>query len=81
MKWVSRLFKGTVVLFSTFILTQLWMGTVWSERYWTWLNHAFGGQRLGLASDVELVTVLIFATLVSSGFLYLVIKVSRQFRK
>ncbi|MCE2744782.1 MAG: hypothetical protein LW710_02610 [Burkholderiales bacterium] len=81
MKWAARLLKGTVVLIVTFLLTQWWMGTIWSERYWTWLNHLLGGQRLGLASDVELVTVLIFAASVSSGFLYFVVKVFRQFRK
>lgn len=81
MKWTARLLKVTVVLVSTFFLTQWWMGTVWSERYWTWLNHLFGGQRLGLASDVELLTVLIVAASVFSSFLYLVLKVFRQFRK
>jgi len=39
MKWAARLLKGTVVLIVTFLLTQWWMGTIWSERYWTWLNH------------------------------------------
>lgn len=81
MKWAAHLLKGTVVLVLTFSLTQWWTGTIWSERYWTWLNHFFGGQRLGLASDVELLTVLILAASVSSGFLYLVVKVFRQFRK
>jgi hypothetical protein len=81
MKWAARLFKGTVVLVSTFFLTQWWMGTVWSERYWTWLNNLFGGQRLGLASDVELVTILIFAASVSSGFLYFATRASRFLKK
>jgi hypothetical protein len=70
-----------VVLVSTFFLTQWWMRTIWSERYWTWLNQLLGGQRLGLASDIELVTVLIVAASVSSAFLYLVVKIFRQFRK
>lgn len=81
MKYTSRLVKVTVVLFSTYLLTQWWMGTVWSERYWTWLNNLFGGQRLGLASDVELVTILIFAASVSSGFLYFATRASRFLKK
>ena len=81
MKWAARLLKGTVVLVSTFFLTQWWMKTIWSERYWTWLNQLLGGQRLDLASDIELLTVLIFAACISCGLLYLVVKVFRQFRK
>ncbi len=70
MKFIPLFFKSFVVLFLTFIMTKWWLGTAWSERYWTWLNHLLGGQRLGLAADVELVTILMLALAISIGFFY-----------
>lgn len=67
MKYAIYLFKAFLVLLLTYALTRWWLGTAWSERYWTWLNNQFGGQRLGLASDVELITALILALLISVG--------------
>ena len=55
MKYVKYLAETILVLLSTYLITRWWLGTAWSERYWTWLNGMFGGQNIGLASDVELV--------------------------
>lgn len=65
MKYASRLLKVFLVLLLTYFITRWWLATAWSERYWTWLNSLFGGQKLGLASDVELVTVLMLSVLFS----------------
>lgn len=41
----------------TYLFTQWWLNSRWSERTWTWLNQRLG-QNFGLASDIELVLTL-----------------------
>ncbi len=81
MKYAIYLIKTFLVLALTYVITRWWLGTGWSERYWTWLNSKFGGQNLGLASDVELVTVLILALLISIGVVMLLFHIFQYIRK
>lgn len=67
MKYAKHVAQALLVLLATYFITRWWLGTAWSERYWTWLNGKFGGQNPGLASDVELVTILLLALVVSIG--------------
>lgn len=75
MKYATYLAKAFLVLVLTYLITRWWLSTIWSERFWTWLNNKFGGQNLGLTSDVELVIVLILALLASIS---VVIVISRS---
>ena len=67
MKYAKHVAQALLVLLATYFITRWWLGTAWSERYWTWLNGKVGGQNPGLASDVELVTILLLALVVSIG--------------
>lgn len=41
----------------TYLLTNWWINSKWSEITWTWLNQLFQ-QNLGLASDIELILTI-----------------------
>lgn len=69
MKYAKHVAEALLVLLATYFITRWWFGTAWSERYWTWLNGKFGGQNPGLASDIELVTILLLALVISIGVL------------
>lgn len=71
MKYTLRIAKASMALLLGYFILTAWFASSWSERYWSWLNEAFGGQQLGLASDVEFVTALIAAFGLSFGFIYL----------
>jgi len=79
MKYVTYIIKIFLALFITYLITSWWLNTWWSERYWTWLNIRFG-QNFGLASDVEIVTVLIVALLISIGSVMLVFRIFQCIR-
>jgi len=50
---------------ATYALTHLWFDSLisipFSERLWTFYNDLLGGERPGIASDMELLTVLAIA--------------------
>jgi len=88
MKYSTYAVRIFFVLFITYLITRWWLGTWWSERYWTWLNsvfvrldHNYPGGNLGLASDVELLTVLILSLLISVGVVMLVIHAFQYIQK
>jgi len=81
MKYATYIVKIFLALLITYLITRWWLSTEWSERYWTWLNNKFGGQNLGLASDVELVTVLILSLLISIGVVMLLFHTFQYIRK
>jgi hypothetical protein len=81
MKHVKYTAGTALVLLSTYSITRWWLGTAWSERYWTWLNHQFGGQSLGLASDVELITVMLLALLTSVGAVIATFRLVARFQQ
>jgi len=80
MKYAIYIIKIFLVLFITYLITNWWLSTWWSERYWTWLNIKFG-QNFGLASDVEIVTALIVALLISIGFVTLASRITQYIRE
>jgi len=88
MKYVTYIVKIFLALLITYLITRWWLATWWSERYWTWLNstfvrldHNYPGGNLGLASDVELVTVLIFSLLISIGVVMLLFRTIQYIKK
>lgn len=81
MRYAIYIVKTFLVLLLTHSITRWWLGTAWSERYWTWLNKKFGGQNLGLASDVELVTVLVLVLLISIGTVILIFRSIQYFQR
>ena len=81
MKYAKYVAGTFFVLLLTYLITRWWLGSPWSERYWTWLNHQFGGQNLGLASDVELVTILLLALVASIGLVAAMFRLVTLFRQ
>jgi hypothetical protein len=81
MKYVKYAAETAVILCSTYLIVWWWLGTAWSERYWTWLNRLLGGQIPGLASDVELVSVLLLALLASTGATFWVFRLFDRYPK
>lgn len=81
MKYLKYIAVTLFVLLSTYIITRWWLSTAPSERYWTWLNHQFGEQNIGLASDVELITVLLLALLVSVITAVVTVRLIKLFRQ
>lgn len=79
MKYAEYIIKIFLALFITYLLTSWWLSTWWSERYWTWLNIKFG-QNFGLASDVEIVTALLVALLISIGTVMLLFRIFKHIR-
>jgi hypothetical protein len=54
------------------ILVHGWLTSIWSERFWTWLNGIFDeGQNPGFASDIELVLVLAFSFSIGLSFVFI----------
>lgn len=51
--------KVFISLTLAYFFANLWNSSIWSERYWTWINHLLRGQRPGLASDLELISALL----------------------
>ena len=77
MKKVILLGKVGLSLLLTYVLAHLWFASVWSEKYWTWLNNLLGGGRPGLASDIELVSALAIALVCSFGLVFLLLRSTR----
>lgn len=77
MKYATYIIKIFLALFITYLITNWWLNTWWSERYWTWLNIKFG-QNFGLASDVEIVTVLIVSLFISIVIVMLLFRVLKH---
>lgn len=80
MKYVKYAAGSVAILCSTYLIVWWWLGTAWSERYWTWLNRLLGGQMPGLASDVELISVLLFALFASVGVTSWVSRLFERFK-
>lgn len=78
MKIMQRLLATGMATLLTYLITRWWLGTPWSELTWTWLNQRLGGQRPGLASDIELIAVLACALAVSVGIVMLLVRALRR---
>ena len=48
----------------TYLLTNWWLNSRWSEITWTWLNQLFK-QNLGLASDIEFIVTIACSFVIS----------------
>jgi hypothetical protein len=76
MNAVGRIATGAVVLSMAYVFTRLWLSSIWAEWFWTWLNNQLSaGKNPGLASDVELVVVLVCALVLSVSLVFLSLKV------
>lgn len=67
MKRSNNVLKLVAVFALTYLFALIWFSSDWSESYWTWLNALLGGQRLGLASDLEILSVLLGLFVFSAG--------------
>lgn len=66
---------AVIVLSMTYIFTRLWLGSAWSEHFWTWLNNQLSaGFNPGLTSDLELIVVLIGAFALSVSLVLMMCK-------
>jgi hypothetical protein len=75
MKTVGRIATAAAVLSMAYVFTRLWLSSMWAEWFWTWLNNQLSaGQNPGLASDVELIVVLVCAFALSVGLVFLSLK-------
>lgn len=63
--------KVIASLVMAYFLASWWNSSAWSERYWTWINHVLGGQRPGLASDLELISTLSISLAVACALVFL----------
>jgi hypothetical protein len=76
MKAVGRIATGAIVLSMAYGFTRLWLSSMWAEWFWTWLNQQLSaGENPGMASDVELVFVLICSIALSVLLVFLSLKV------
>lgn len=67
--------KIATMLALTYLTTRLWLGSWWSEKFWTWLNHHLSaGEDPGLASDVEFIIVLVVTLAASFVFSHVLFK-------
>lgn len=64
MKIVRHIAFNLSALPITYLLTNWWMNTQWSEITWTWLNEIFQ-QNLGLASDIEFIMTIACSFVIS----------------
>ncbi len=54
----------------TYLLTNWWLNSRWSEISWTWLNQLFK-QNLGLASDIEFIVTIACSLVISLAILFI----------
>ena len=63
---VHMLVQLALILALTYVLASVWLASNWSEQLWTQLNgEIFSGTDPGLASDLELVLVVLSAFAIS----------------
>lgn len=78
MKLPHRALFVAFVLLLAYFFARVWFASAWSEHFWTWLNDALSaGVDPGLASDAEMIIVLLLAPILAVGISLLLVQIGR----